>query len=273
MACTGAPVLNQVSALLRMSVLWLARRMGLNMFTRRTLPDSEAQQEPLQKAESLEYSLLEGKEEWNFKDQSKEGGAGLQRTASEIKAAQRHKCTWRQTSLVQRTLTILVCSLACLLLVALDLVGVHLVSAVIRNANQLGRQCIIAQQSASQTLVPPASRFAIITASDNNNTFHKRPFQGLSEVVSPNKAAYAKRHGYQFIDASDVVDTSRPPSWSKILALKRHLRESDWLFWTDADSLVTNFTIRLVSTPFMGPFMSVCSYNCQNKKQVLNFQV
>jgi hypothetical protein len=69
-----------------------------------------------------------------------------------------------------------------------------------------------------------------------------RSFDNLLEMTWPNKEAYAKKHGYHLFDESDTLDTSRPPSWSKIKAAKRLLEEEncDWVFWLDADTIVMN---------------------------------
>jgi len=91
----------------------------------------------------------------------------------------------------------------------------------------------------------PHYRFAIVTCSDASGTIPQRSFEGLMKIVTPNKERYVKLHGYDFIDASDMVNMQRPPSWSKILAVKSHLPQYDWVFWNDADSLVTNFSISL----------------------------
>jgi mannan polymerase II complex MNN10 subunit len=54
--------------------------------------------------------------------------------------------------------------------------------------------------------------------------------------VEPNKRGYVLRHGYAYIDASSSLDPSRPPSWSKILAVRKHLPDFDWVFWNDVVS-------------------------------------
>ncbi|EFJ20553.1 hypothetical protein SELMODRAFT_443878 [Selaginella moellendorffii] len=112
-------------------------------------------------------------------------------------------------------------------------------------ANDLGRQCVAASSS---SMIPPSSRtyrFAMVTCSDGSSSVPHRSFEGLMELVTPNKRAYVDLHGYDFIDASDCLDRSRPPSWSKILAVRKHLASYEWVFWNDADSLVTNPTISL----------------------------
>ncbi|KAG2487085.1 hypothetical protein HYH03_014330 [Edaphochlamys debaryana] len=67
-------------------------------------------------------------------------------------------------------------------------------------------------------------------------------FAGLLALTGPNKRAYAARHGYTYVDASGLLDTSRPASWSKIPAVLSVLADHDWVFWMDADTLVTNLS-------------------------------
>ncbi|KAJ7522961.1 hypothetical protein O6H91_18G032800 [Diphasiastrum complanatum] len=110
-------------------------------------------------------------------------------------------------------------------------------------ANDFGRQCTDLTQASKQTA--EHYKFAMITCSDGASTVPQRSFEGLVDLVTPNKKSYVQRHGYDFIDASDLLDKSRPPSWSKILAVRKHLANFDWIFWTDADSLVTNPSIAL----------------------------
>ena len=69
-----------------------------------------------------------------------------------------------------------------------------------------------------------------------------RNFDNLLEMTWPNKQRYAAKHGYHLYDESDALDTSRPPSWSKIRAARRLLTEEhcDWVFWMDADTVIMN---------------------------------
>ena len=62
-----------------------------------------------------------------------------------------------------------------------------------------------------------------------------------------NKERYATRHGYGFIAYTRSLDTRRPPAFGKLAAISAHLEENDWVFWTDADSLVMNSATRLES--------------------------
>jgi hypothetical protein len=60
------------------------------------------------------------------------------------------------------------------------------------------------------------------------------------------KAAYCSRWGLDFYSYQDKLDHSREATWSKIIALQKHLPSHDWLFWADADTVITNnqFNIR-----------------------------
>ena len=60
-----------------------------------------------------------------------------------------------------------------------------------------------------------------------------------------NKQQYADRHGYDVIVDGDVIDETRPTSWSKLLAMRKYLPYYDYLFYVDADTLVTNPELKL----------------------------
>jgi hypothetical protein len=78
-----------------------------------------------------------------------------------------------------------------------------------------------------------------------------RDFSSLQTLTFPNHAAYAAKHNYKIIDASDWIDSSRPPAWSKIRAVQRLLTDPeydcDWVVWLDSDTLVMNSNIKLES--------------------------
>jgi len=108
-----------------------------------------------------------------------------------------------------------------------------------------------------------------------------RDFDDLAaHITFRNFERYAQRHGYRFVDGSPAVDPSRPPAWSKIVAVQRLLSTGDtaaaaansrsdaklkttassvaaeeevlakrceWVFWLDADTLIMNSSIPLES--------------------------
>jgi len=77
--------------------------------------------------------------------------------------------------------------------------------------------------------------------------FRWRNFDGLLALTWSNKQYYAEKYGYHLYDESRFLDRSRPPSWSKIKAVKRLLVEEmcDWVWWIDADTVIMNSNKRL----------------------------
>jgi mannan polymerase II complex MNN10 subunit len=102
------------------------------------------------------------------------------------------------------------------------------------------------------TLLHPAQeevgKICITTLTDarRHSTTHHfvrwRNFDGILELTWENKLHYAQKHNYFLYDASDHMDTSRPPAWSKIKAVQYLLQEEqcDWVMWTDADTVIMN---------------------------------
>lgn len=84
----------------------------------------------------------------------------------------------------------------------------------------------------------PRRDMALLTAHDANQ-------EDFARYTTPNKEAYCRRYGYHFVQRTDGFAPSRPAAWSKIRFIKQCLREHEWVFWSDADSLVMNDSVRL----------------------------
>jgi len=66
------------------------------------------------------------------------------------------------------------------------------------------------------------------------------------EPALESKRMYAKRHGYTFLSGGDDVwDRSRPIPWSKFRFILKYIDDYDYLFWSDADAVITNPEILL----------------------------
>ena len=76
-------------------------------------------------------------------------------------------------------------------------------------------------------------------------TAYESAFAALGGIARSNKEAYCRRHGYTFRCRTEGFDTSRAPAWSKIRFLQEELANCDWVFWTDADSLIMNSAVPL----------------------------
>lgn len=74
-----------------------------------------------------------------------------------------------------------------------------------------------------------------------------RNFDGILEMTWQNKYDFAQKHSYYLYDGSDLIDTSRPPAWSKIKAVQ-HLLENEqceWVMWADADTVIMSSDNRI----------------------------
>jgi len=78
-------------------------------------------------------------------------------------------------------------------------------------------------------------------------TLYTDEIAGYGRLGAANKQNYAERHGYGFAAHSRSLDPQRPPAFSKLAAIRTQLRDHDWVFWTDADSLIMNPVARLES--------------------------
>jgi galactosyl transferase GMA12/MNN10 family len=78
-------------------------------------------------------------------------------------------------------------------------------------------------------------------------TLYTDEIAGFGRLGAGNKESYARRHGYGFAVYDRSLDPLRAPAFSKLIAIMNRLADHDWVFWTDADSLVMNPAIRLES--------------------------
>jgi mannan polymerase II complex MNN10 subunit len=76
----------------------------------------------------------------------------------------------------------------------------------------------------------------------------------LRDLTFANKQEYCDRHGYTFVGETDIFHEKdekgnqkpdRPASWSKIPLILKLMPEFDFVFWTDADSVITNMDFKL----------------------------
>jgi len=74
---------------------------------------------------------------------------------------------------------------------------------------------------------------AIITLGTNN-------IESYTKFTFSINKRYAENNNYKFIKYDDVLDNTRPPAWSKILALQNNINKYDWLLWIDADAIFNN---------------------------------
>jgi galactosyl transferase GMA12/MNN10 family len=103
-----------------------------------------------------------------------------------------------------------------------------------------------------EAVVDDPSRICLTTLKDNNAKaafpfLRCRNFDGVDTF--PNHEMYAKKHGYTIVDNSSILDQSRPPAWSKILAVQAMMKDFNclWVMWLDADVVIMDSTIKIES--------------------------
>ena len=70
------------------------------------------------------------------------------------------------------------------------------------------------------------------------------------------KREYAAKHGYDLhIGGKESWDRSRPIPWSKLRYILKYIDEYDYIFWSDADVIITNpdFSIEKNIVPLLPP--------------------
>ncbi len=79
-------------------------------------------------------------------------------------------------------------------------------------------------------------------------TLYTPEIADFASITAAENKRYAESQGYQFYCELKTLDPTRHPAWSKIILVKRILTESpdcEWVFWIDADALITNHDRRL----------------------------
>lgn len=81
------------------------------------------------------------------------------------------------------------------------------------------------------------------TKASTENTWNDE----LMIPVLRNREEYCARHNYTMINAKDLIDPTRPISWSKLIALDHHFSTGkyDYLFYIDMDMVIMDFSVPL----------------------------
>lgn len=101
-------------------------------------------------------------------------------------------------------------------------------------------------------IIQKQQQICITTLTDSENKalrqklFGWRNYNGILELTWNNKQKYAQKHGYRLENGSHLLDRSRPPAWTKILAVQSLLDSKskegtdhcDWVMWLDVSPTV-----------------------------------
>jgi hypothetical protein len=117
----------------------------------------------------------------------------------------------------------------------------------------MDRVCPSTTYSTLEKIPSEAGKICLTTLTDSKSTgmFQRfmrwRNYDGILELTWQNKFEFAAKNGYHLHDGSKWIDTSRPPAWSKIQAVKHLLTDKgcDWVMWADADTVIMNSDVRI----------------------------
>jgi hypothetical protein len=113
------------------------------------------------------------------------------------------------------------------------------------------------------------SKFCVVMAYQDNS-----PWRILGDIAASSNAAYCQKKGYGFRVFRSGWDLSRPHSWSKLHFILDTFQSYEWVFWIDADAVITNHNISLSSFITGNEDMVICQVQHLNEperhKQILN---
>lgn len=70
-------------------------------------------------------------------------------------------------------------------------------------------------------------------------------YQELTKLSLLTHTQYCEKQGYTYINCTQSLDPTKPPHWSKMLLLLKHMGEYDYIVWIDADMHIMNPDIRI----------------------------
>ena len=99
-------------------------------------------------------------------------------------------------------------------------------------------------------------KIAVVTATIGKK-YSVATFSGVKS-----KQAYCEKNGYDFYRLCETLDQTRPLAWSKIKAVQQVLKDYDWVFWTDADSVIMNDNVLLEDFIDPNSHFIICYDHC-----------
>lgn len=57
---------------------------------------------------------------------------------------------------------------------------------------------------------------------------------------APTLVAYGRRHGWDVVLSSESPQGDRPPSWAKVVMVRRLMQQYPFVFWVDADAIIVD---------------------------------
>lgn len=76
---------------------------------------------------------------------------------------------------------------------------------------------------------------------------HNSDYDDIAKISCANKSRYCKKHGYDFqvYKFGRLEPENRTPHWGRIPGLQEHIKNYDWIFYSDTDAVILNFSIKI----------------------------
>lgn len=76
---------------------------------------------------------------------------------------------------------------------------------------------------------------------------HNDNYNDIAAISVPNRIKYCKKHGYKFVEYkfTKLQPPNRTPHWGRVMGLKTHLDQYDWIFYCDTDAVILNESIKI----------------------------
>lgn len=94
----------------------------------------------------------------------------------------------------------------------------------------------------------------------------------MTEPIFSRNKSYFEKNGIEWIDASGLVDTSRPAAWSKIKILRKLLDTYDFAIWIDDDAVVYDPQFNIRDYLKRIPLGFIAGGNCGMNSGVMGFR-
>ena len=99
------------------------------------------------------------------------------------------------------------------------------------------------------------------------------PHLELFALARPKLEAYARRHGYDVAFETELLDASRPASWSKVLLIQRLLRRYRAVVWIDSDAVIVDPEIDILADLPRGATLGLVAHRTVEGDEIPNLGV
>lgn len=88
-------------------------------------------------------------------------------------------------------------------------------------------------------------KILIFSYFDTNSSHFGKTYGEIASITMPSFQEYCKIHNYDFYVKTEGFDKSKSMGWPKFVIFLEKMKDYDWIFYVECDSLLMNQTIRL----------------------------